>query len=286
MPAPSSRLWKIVAFILAMFATPGLTRAPGREAEREGKGPSRRQGNLGRQDHLRQESRHRRHRRGRQTAAVGQHRRDGHESARQKDGKIKVLTHQGIEAWFDKNEAVLKEKAVDYFTEIIKNNPNDANGYYCRAVAYRLTGDLDQAIKDSGEVIKLDPRAHAYNSRGNIYYVKKNYDEAIKDYSEAIKLDAKYPMAFINRGMAYSTKKDYELAIKDYSEAIKLDDKYARVFYDPLAQQALKNYGDAIKDYSEAIKLSPKSRRTSTTAARPITPRRNSNSPSKITTWP
>ena len=114
----------------------------------------------------------------------------------------------------------------------------------------------DQAIRELGEAIRLDPRfVDAYNSRGLAWYLNKDYDQAIKDFSEAIRLDPSFAFTYVKRGDAWSGKKDYDRAIKDYDEAIRLNPR--NVFYRGRAWSANRGYGQAIKDYSEAIRLDP-----------------------------
>ena len=51
------------------------------------------------------------------------------------------------------------------------SNPEYAEAYSNRGIAYYRKGDLDQAIADYGRAITLDPQhAEAYNNRGIAYY--------------------------------------------------------------------------------------------------------------------
>jgi tetratricopeptide (TPR) repeat protein len=177
----------------------------------------------------------------------------------EQDGFIKVRERE-VEDWFSKDDAVLLEDAVDYFTDRIRTNPRDAAAYADRAWAWRLRGELDIAIKDYDEVIRLDPKsAAAFNNRGNAWSDKKDYDRAIQDFDEAIRIDPKHALIFRNRGLAYRLKKDYDRAIKDYNEAIRLDPKDASAFYNRgTAYRLKKDYDRAIQDYDEAIRIDPK----------------------------
>ena len=80
-----------------------------------------------------------------------------------------------------------------------------------RGKAYLTRGDLDRALADFEQVIKLDPAtARAFAGRGNVYFGKRDYDRAIADYGKAIALDPNYVFAFNNRANAYAAKGQYD----------------------------------------------------------------------------
>ena len=71
----------------------------------------------------------------------------------------------------------------------------------------------------------------AFNSRGAAYRAKDDIDRAIADYSEAIRLDPKDAMAFVGRGGVLSSKGDYDRAITDYTEAVRLNPKSSMAYF-------------------------------------------------------
>jgi tetratricopeptide (TPR) repeat protein len=176
-----------------------------------------------------------------------------------KDGWLYVR-QQGVGGWFDKADAVLLEDAVDYFTGRMQRDPKDAQAYAYRAEAWTLKGELDIAIKDLDEAIRLNPRESGlWNQRASAWDDKKEYDKAIRDYGEAIRLDPRDAKAVHNRGLAWWAKRDYDKAIRDYDEAIRLNPKYQSAFNNRgLAWYHRGDYDKAIQDHSEAIRLDPK----------------------------
>ena len=151
------------------------------------------------------------------------------------------------------------DSAIRDYDEVIKLDPKSASSYMFRGNGYRARGDYDRAIADYNTAIRLDRNdAGPLVGRGNIYSAKNEYERAISDYNAALKIRPKYPLAFRNRGIVYSKMKNFDHAIDDYSEAIRLDPTYAEA-YDNRgdAWYDKKDYDRAIADYSEAVRLYP-----------------------------
>src|SRR4051794_27400865 len=80
--------------------------------------------------------------------------------------------------------------AIETFSQGIKEEPRDVQNYFGRAKAYRLKGDLNEAIADLTHVIRIQPNNNvAYYGRAQIYCSSSGqYDpeKAIVDYTRAI----------------------------------------------------------------------------------------------------
>ncbi len=110
-----------------------------------------------------------------------------------------------------------------------------AIAYFDRGVAYYAKDDLDHAIADWSEAIKLDPNyVHAYNDRAKAYRAKGDYEHSIADYSEAIKLDPHHAVAYKGRGIAFLLSGPTVKAEADFQQAADLDptDPYAVLWLD------------------------------------------------------
>jgi tetratricopeptide (TPR) repeat protein len=169
--------------------------------------------------------------------------------------------------WIHNTDVVPLDHAIEYFTSQIRGDPT-SGALYNRAVAYRKMGDLDKAIADEGEVIRLDAGNSAsltedYCSRGLMWYAKCEYNSAIVDYNEAIRLDPKCTYAYFNRSQAWIAKREYDRAIKDISDVIGMDagtstelaPDYSRR---GVAWKGLGNYEKALIDYNEAVHFDQK----------------------------
>jgi len=78
-------------------------------------------------------------------------------------------------------------------------------------------GDLDKAIADYTQAIRLDPDlAEVYGVRGLAYSQKGDFDKAIADCNQAIRLGPDFAEAYTNRGVAYDNKGDLDKAFADW----------------------------------------------------------------------
>ena len=69
-----------------------------------------------------------------------------------------------------------------------------ADAYRYRAWALYGQGELDRAIADYDQAIRLDPKDAMFHViRGDIWYTKQDFDKAIADYAEAIRLEPQMP---------------------------------------------------------------------------------------------
>ncbi len=152
------------------------------------------------------------------------------------------------------------ERAIADLNEAIRLDPKFALARTNRGWAYIEKGEYDQAIADLNEAIRLDPQSfRAHNLRGWAYAEKREYDSAIADLNEAIRRQPTFAPAYNNRGWAYTEKRDYERALADLNEAIRLDPTYAMAYNNRgTVHRAKGDLDRAIADHDEAIRLDPK----------------------------
>lgn len=97
-----------------------------------------------------------------------------------------------------------------------------------RGVERRRKGDLDGAIADYTEAIRLNPRdPFAHNNRANIRRDKGDLAGAVEDYTAALAIDPGYTAAYVNRGLVREKTGDIAGARADYEAALAHPPKYA-----------------------------------------------------------
>jgi tetratricopeptide (TPR) repeat protein len=160
-------------------------------------------------------------------------------------------------AWRDKGDL---DRAIADYDQAIKLDPGHFAAYYNRGHAWRAKGDLDRAITDYSQAIRLDPKsAGAYNNRGNSWQDKGDLDHALADYDGAIRLDPYLAGAYNNRGNTRRAKGDFDRAIADYNQAIRLDPAFAMAYNNRGTAWYIKgDFDRAIADYDQTIRLDPK----------------------------
>ena len=161
-------------------------------------------------------------------------------------------------SWINKNDVVRYDEAIDYFKARIAANP--ADGHHDLAECYYKRGDIDQAIVEETEALRLQPDNRRYhNNRGVFYNSKGQWDLAIADFDEVIRLNPNHALAFSNRGIAHRELRHYDQMLADFNESIRLDGKLV-LPYDGRGQTwaRLGQYDKALAAYEEAIKIDPK----------------------------
>jgi len=169
------------------------------------------------------------------------------------NNRASAYNNRGI-AYFSKGEI---DRAIKDFDEAIRIKPNNVVLYHNRGLAWYGKGDNEQAIRSYDEAIAINPKyPMAHNDRANVYFRMKEYDKAISGYDDAIRLQPKNPILYANRGNTYRFKKDYDRALRDFDDAIRLGPRDSSAVYGrSLVYTDKGDYGRALADLYEAIRF-------------------------------
>ena len=132
--------------------------------------------------------------------------------------------------WINRNEALLLENAIPYFTAKIARDPHDWDSFLRRAES-----------------------EHALNQR----------EAAISDYTKAIELHGREPFLFLRRGREYRILKDCPRAASDFEQATRLRPEWAEAYdmaagvYTDCPDPSQRDLAKAISLINHAISLSP-----------------------------
>jgi tetratricopeptide (TPR) repeat protein len=97
-----------------------------------------------------------------------------------------------------------------------------------RGVVFGLRGELDRAITELDQKVKLDPKSTiGFSKRADIYRQKKDYDRAVADYTEVIRLEPDKAKGYVDRGWIYVLKNDLDKALEDFMATLKIHENDA-----------------------------------------------------------
>ncbi|MDP3859806.1 MAG: tetratricopeptide repeat protein [Stagnimonas sp.] len=89
-----------------------------------------------------------------------------------------------------------------------------------RGLAYRNKGELERAIHDFDEAIRLEPStAEYYHNRGDVLVERGDYERAFEDYRLAIRLNPNVPEYYDSRGRPYERKGEQDKATAHFDKA-------------------------------------------------------------------
>lgn len=132
-----------------------------------------------------------------------------------------------------------------------------ADNCFNRGVNHAERGEWDQAIKEFTEAVRLEPNyAEAFHLRGIAWHSKQQLNEAISDYDAAVRLDPQNPDALLSRAKALFDQGLDDLVLADVEAAIRLstDDPAAYWLRGKVREEAY-DYRSALADYQQAVRL-------------------------------
>ncbi len=98
--------------------------------------------------------------------------------------------------YVEKDQVLVLRDAIQYFTLLIKLNPEDWDSYFRRAEAEHALNKRDEAISDYTSAIHLHHNdAYLYFRRARSFQARQMCDKAIADYDEAIRISPNSALA-------------------------------------------------------------------------------------------
>jgi tetratricopeptide (TPR) repeat protein len=173
--------------------------------------------------------------------------------------------------WFEKgsifNLNFEHEKAIEAYTNAIALNPNYAEAYERRGIAYYNKGLyrsdkdlLDRGIEDFKKVTLLKPKTLAGAWAQGIIDISQNkYAKALASFSQAVAYDPESELGYLGRGITYAAMNQPERALEEYTRAIKAKGFWQAIVYRNRAviYAQKKEYSKAVRDLDQAITLAP-----------------------------
>lgn len=154
--------------------------------------------------------------------------------------------------------------AIALFSQLIAQNPDNANDYSNRGLVYFQNGQSEAAFADYNRAIDLNPRLDsAYNNRANYYAAQGQFLEAILDYDVALDLNPMNVRAWINQGITFRELEMYDRAIESFELALCLRKLEGHVYAERGRTHHLRgDWNCAVADYQRALAELPVTNRS------------------------
>jgi tetratricopeptide (TPR) repeat protein len=151
-------------------------------------------------------------------------------------------------------------QAVADLTECLQlspEGPTAVDAHINRGYAYVQLKQLDKALADYNEALRINPRsAIALEYRAGIYFQQSKLKEALAEFNEAVAIQPAIAELRLNRGLVFRKMGQIDRAIEDFNEAIKLNPNYVAAYIDRgRAFQEKKLTAQAEDDFKKAKEL-------------------------------
>jgi tetratricopeptide (TPR) repeat protein len=114
------------------------------------------------------------------------------------------------------------DKALDYFKQVTKLEPDLATGYNSTGAVYLRQGNWNDAIPMFTKTIELQPSPLSYSNLGTTNFFLGQYNIAAQMFEKAAGLSPNDPSIRANLGDAYRAAGQRDKAMAAYEEAIRL----------------------------------------------------------------
>ncbi len=126
--------------------------------------------------------------------------------------------------WISKDDVVLLEQAPAYFTQWLMSYSKSDFAYGSRAFAWRELGELDKALADFGQALRLNPNEMCwYLGRADVHTMKEEYEQAAADACDAIRVQPERSAGYQMRAEVRIATQDWQGSLADYAEYLRLD---------------------------------------------------------------
>ncbi len=148
-------------------------------------------------------------------------------------------------------------EAIKLLSKAIGVSPRNSRFYNDRGVAFKRSGNIEQAMADYSKALEIDPDfAGALNNRGVVLLLKGDYDGAIADFTRALGTQKHNARLYSNRAMAYHKKDELTKALADFEKAAAGGNRDPRAYVS--WAECLLSKGDrneAVKIYRRALQM-------------------------------
>ncbi|KAJ3087663.1 cytochrome c oxidase subunit 1, partial [Quaeritorhiza haematococci] len=148
----------------------------------------------------------------------------------------------------------MSKMAIINYSQVIKLKPDNADGYYQRAILFEDEKEYVYANEDFKTVRKLDPSNERAIMNLAVYsFERQLWEDAIKAFTKLLWLNPSNAIAYMYRGRALACRSKWDEALKDLTFAVQLAPNDPDNFFYRGCLLRERNVPKAIEDFSISI---------------------------------
>ena len=145
------------------------------------------------------------------------------------NSKVQLAIRNGVQNFLNHDHMV----ALEEFSLATESNPNDATGFYCRALTKLQIKNYESSLTDFTEAINLKMSGpNMYYYRALSYYNLHDYDNAILNLNAYLNQEKNNSEAYFDLGLCFKEKDKSDEAIKNFSLAIQKRPAHAGAYFE------------------------------------------------------
>jgi tetratricopeptide (TPR) repeat protein len=117
------------------------------------------------------------------------------------------------------------ETALEDIDEALRLDPTHADAHHNLGIVYSFQGRYEEALDALDEAIRSSPEtsAESRHTRGRIRLATGDLDAALAEFDAALEVDGRHVDTLISRGGTYQLAGDVDRALADYDAALRID---------------------------------------------------------------
>lgn len=149
------------------------------------------------------------------------------------------------------------ERAIELYTQAIRQSAYDHQSYYMRGRARYTLGNYYKALGDMERAIELnDQYADYFNYLGLIKYSLTDYANAKIDFRQSIRLDSTGYIGYLNCAFASFQLQEYDSAITYFDRGIVHNPENGQLILNRgVTHYQVNHYQESLNDYRHVLKL-------------------------------
>jgi len=162
-------------------------------------------------------------------------------------------------AGFDLINEGKNQEALELFTLLLSNDPENIHAWNGKANALFNLGKNDDAMTAFDKAIAIDANYyHAYIGRGNVLLALGDTEEAMKAFDKALSIEPNATHAWSGKGNVLTRTGKNEEAIKAFNKAILYDPNNIHAYIgEGNALKNIRNFDDAKAAFDKATVIDP-----------------------------